>query len=38
MACEYALSFGPYLEVIEPSTLRAKVIAMAKATLDFYDS
>jgi len=37
MACEYALSFGPSLEVIEPLTLREKVVAMAKATLDFYD-
>jgi predicted DNA-binding transcriptional regulator YafY len=37
MACEYALSFGPNLEVIEPLTLREKVVAMAKATLDFYN-
>lgn len=37
MACEYALSFGPNLEVIEPLSLREKVVAMAKATLDFYD-
>lgn len=37
MACEYAVSFGPALEVIEPLTLREKVIAMAKATLDFYE-
>jgi len=37
MACEYALSFGPSLEVIEPLTLREKVVAMAKATLDFYN-
>lgn len=36
MACEYAVSFGPSLEVIEPSTLREKVIAMTRATLDFY--
>jgi predicted DNA-binding transcriptional regulator YafY len=36
MACEYAVSFGPNLEVIEPVTLREKVIAMTKATLDFY--
>ena len=38
MACEYAVSFGPNLEVIEPETLREKVIAMAKATLDFYSN
>ena len=38
MACEYAVSFGPNLEVIEPPALREKVIAMTKATLEFYDS
>jgi predicted DNA-binding transcriptional regulator YafY len=37
MACEYAVSFGPNMEVIEPLTLREKVIAMTKATLDFYE-
>ena len=36
MACEYAVSFGPNIEVIEPLTLREKVISMTKATLDFY--
>jgi predicted DNA-binding transcriptional regulator YafY len=36
MACEYAFSFGPNLEVIEPATLREKVTAMAQATLEFY--
>ena len=36
MACEYAVSFGPYLEVIEPASLREKVITMAQATLEFY--
>jgi len=36
MACEYAVSFGPNLEVIEPETLREKVIAMTRATLEFY--
>ena len=36
MACEYAVSFGPNMEVIEPLTLREKVIAMTKATLQFY--
>jgi|SRR5829696_3028874 len=36
MACEYAVSFGPYLEVIEPASLREKVIKMAQATLEFY--
>lgn len=36
MACEYAVSFGPNLEVIEPQMLREKVIEMTKATLKFY--
>ena len=36
MACEYAVSFGPNLEVIEPTELRQKVVAMTKATLEFY--
>jgi len=36
MACEYAVSFGPNLEVIEPLSLREKVIHMAQATLRFY--
>jgi predicted DNA-binding transcriptional regulator YafY len=36
MACEYAVSFGPNLEVIEPMGLREKVIVMAKATLQAY--
>lgn len=38
MACEYAVSFGPNLEVIEPLALREKVVAMTKATLNFYGS
>lgn len=38
MACEYAVSFGPNLEVIEPPSLREKVVAMTKATLEFYGS
>ena len=38
MACEYAVSFGPNLEVIEPLSLREKVVAMTKATLEFYAS
>jgi predicted DNA-binding transcriptional regulator YafY len=36
MACEYAVSFGPHLQVIEPASLREKVITMAQATLEFY--
>jgi predicted DNA-binding transcriptional regulator YafY len=37
MAIEWALSFGPQLEVMAPATLREKVIAMARETLAFYD-
>ena len=36
MACEYAVSFGPNLEVLEPATLREKVIGMIQSTLQFY--
>ena len=36
MACEYALSFGSKLEVIEPRSLREKVIAAAKEVVEFY--
>ena len=38
MACEWAVSFGPNLEVTEPLSLREKVIDMAQATLRFYRS
>jgi predicted DNA-binding transcriptional regulator YafY len=37
MACEYALSFGPQLEVLEPHALREKVISMARSVLRFYE-
>jgi predicted DNA-binding transcriptional regulator YafY len=36
MACEYALSFGSKLEVLEPRSLREKVIAAAQQVLEFY--
>lgn len=36
IACEYALGFGSKLEVLEPRSLREKVIAAARQTLDFY--
>jgi predicted DNA-binding transcriptional regulator YafY len=36
MAVEYALSFGAKLEVIEPRSLREKVIAAAKEVIEFY--
>jgi predicted DNA-binding transcriptional regulator YafY len=36
MACEYALSFGTQLEVLEPLALREKVIEAAKSVVAFY--
>ncbi|MDQ1558716.1 MAG: hypothetical protein QOD32_1776 [Pyrinomonadaceae bacterium] len=36
MACEYALSFGTQLEVLEPAALREKVLAAARSVVDFY--
>lgn len=36
MACEYALSFGTQLEVLEPAALREKVVDAAREIVDFY--
>ncbi len=36
LACEYALSFGTQLEVLEPPALRKKVIDAAKSIATFY--
>jgi predicted DNA-binding transcriptional regulator YafY len=36
MACEYALSFGTQLEVLEPLALREKVIRLAESVVAFY--
>ena len=36
MACEYALSFGTLLEVMEPLALREKVLEAAKNIVAFY--
>jgi predicted DNA-binding transcriptional regulator YafY len=36
MACEYALGFGPNLEVLEPVSLREKVREMAKLVVEKY--
>jgi predicted DNA-binding transcriptional regulator YafY len=36
MAVEYALSFGPMVEVIAPAALRDKVIEMARRVIAFY--
>jgi predicted DNA-binding transcriptional regulator YafY len=36
MACEYALSFGTQLEVLEPEALREKVLEAARSVVSFY--
>ncbi|HEX5734432.1 MAG TPA: YafY family protein [Blastocatellia bacterium] len=36
MAVEYVLSFGPQIEVLEPVSLREKVIMMAESVIEFY--
>jgi predicted DNA-binding transcriptional regulator YafY len=36
IACEYALGFGANLEVLEPLSLRQKVISMAEEVVSFY--
>jgi predicted DNA-binding transcriptional regulator YafY len=36
MACEYALSFGTQMEVLEPLALREKVIDEARSVVAFY--
>ncbi|HEU4795436.1 MAG TPA: WYL domain-containing protein [Pyrinomonadaceae bacterium] len=36
IACEYALGFGSKLEVLEPRSLREKVIAAAQEVIEFY--
>lgn len=36
MACEYALSFGTQLEVLEPAALRERVLAAARGVVEFY--
>jgi predicted DNA-binding transcriptional regulator YafY len=38
MACEYALGFGTGLEVLEPASLREKVLAAAQNVVAFYNS
>ena len=35
-ACEYALSFGTQVEILEPIELREKIVKMAKSVIDFY--
>lgn len=36
MACQYVLSFGSQIEVLEPKTLGEKVVAAAESVIDFY--
>jgi predicted DNA-binding transcriptional regulator YafY len=36
IACEFALGFGTNLEVLEPLSLREKVIEMASEVVTFY--
>jgi len=38
MACEYALSFGAKVEVLDPPSLRDKVIAAARKVLECYNA
>lgn len=37
IACEYMLSFGAQLEVLEPPELREKVIQLAASVIEFYN-
>jgi predicted DNA-binding transcriptional regulator YafY len=37
VACEYVLSFGTRMEVLEPEALRDMVINSAKGIIEFYD-
>ncbi len=37
MACQYALGFGTQLEVLEPESLREKVVAEARGVVAFYE-
>jgi predicted DNA-binding transcriptional regulator YafY len=37
VACEYVLGFGAQIEVLEPQSLREKVIASARSIIEFYD-
>jgi predicted DNA-binding transcriptional regulator YafY len=35
-ACEFALSFGPSVEIVEPEELRERVVQMAESVVEFY--
>lgn len=36
-ALEYALSFGPRVEIVEPASLREKVVRLAQSVIEFYN-
>ena len=36
VACEYVLSFGAHIEVLEPQSLREKVVSAARSVIAFY--
>jgi len=36
-AAEYVVSFGPRIEVVEPSSLRDRVLALARSVVAFYE-
>ncbi|HEX7173973.1 MAG TPA: YafY family protein [Pyrinomonadaceae bacterium] len=35
-ACEFALSFGPAVELVEPEELRGRVVRLAESVVEFY--
>ena len=35
-ACEFALSFGPTVEIVEPEELRGRVVRLAESVVEFY--
>ena len=37
-ACEFVLSFGTNVEILEPLELREKVVRMARDVIDFYEA
>lgn len=37
-AVEYALSFGPRVEIMEPPELREKVVRLAESVIEFYEN
>ena len=35
-ACEFALSLGPKVEIVEPEELRGRVVKIAESVIEFY--